>query len=403
VTKAALKKLVVVITAVRLVMAPTLAYAENTSNVPDAVQQQLDQLQQTLQKNATNNSASPAPNFQTPQMQAQDPTPPQSSDRSNKNGMAKAMAMLGAGMAFMSCAMLMKAAAEEEDPSTKALMQSMAMQQCGQGAQDMANAAQQDKDKNKLTQDSTPKMSQLSAANNQPTASKDNGGNTTPTIPTTPTDTSTDPAPTTPDAPVAKAPPSTPTNLVQQPLAAQGDAYSVPDAIDPAKLKFDESAKPTAVSANGNPGGGTLLDSPGGNRSPSGTEDDLKNKLPSNNEANGTAVGRKGKYDLIDPGSPGTGSDEASGGKAGGSDALSGMLSQLLGGGAMPEMMGFMSGGEMNDPAFRNKSSKPTINIFQFARKCYHRLSHADGRIRLRPPIGKAKGKPNDRIAEAAF
>lgn len=89
------------------------------------------------------------------------PNPPQQQqpqDRKDGAGAAAAMAAVGAAMAGMSCAMLLKQAQQEPDPSKAAMLRAQAMQQCAQAAQNAATAAQNNDSKDKLSMTDDPKV-----------------------------------------------------------------------------------------------------------------------------------------------------------------------------------------------------------------------------------------------------
>ncbi len=96
------------------------------------------------------------PEVALPQLPAVPAPPPPQPDRKDGAGAAAAMAAVGAAIAGLSCAMLLKQAEEEPDPSKKAQLQAQAMQQCAQAAQSAANAAQNKDSKDKLAAADSP-------------------------------------------------------------------------------------------------------------------------------------------------------------------------------------------------------------------------------------------------------
>ncbi len=111
----------------------------------------------------------------------------QDQDRRNGANAAMALGIAGAALAAASCAQLMKAAKETEDPTMKAMLQSKAMEQCAQAAQNAGSAAQNANQKDKLTFDNSPKLAQQNSlptgeAYTQP---EDSGSNTV-YVPTAP-------------------------------------------------------------------------------------------------------------------------------------------------------------------------------------------------------------------------
>ncbi len=345
---------------------PASVFAEVTD--PAA---QFQAMQAQLQSQLQNNNSPTNPGMPPiPTLNSQPVTPPQQpQDRAKNNGSANAAAIAGAAMAGLMCVMLMKQAMEAEG-SEKQMLMMMAMQQCAQAAQSAAAAGQNDKNKQQLTMDNTPKQSTL-AANPFPQTSdtpKDN-----PSVAQNPTPQEPTPTPSETPKPEVKKDDGVVTQL--GPVGPPINPFSVPAEIDAAKLKFDETAK--AGSDGGSNSTSTLVGrGPASSSSAAGAADKKE-------DAKGaTDSMRKGKSSET---ATSSGSDSESTSSKSGNDPFAGMLSQLMGGAGGPGGMPTMEGGDI--VAFPTKAGgKPSINIFQFASRRYKTYAYTDGRVKPRAP-----------------
>jgi len=326
------------------------------------------------------------------------PKPPE--DRADKNGAAKALAMAGAAFAMISCMDLYRQAAKAQDETEKALLKSMAGQQCSQGMQNAADAAKNDDSKSQLSQADAPKQAQLKTNPFQAPKSDTNDR----AIASTPTATPTDDTPTDSPTPteetkkeeVTKARPSDTGKEIPSEEKANKvlvDLTSTPGAIDGGRLGFDESAKPGSnlVGANGNnPLGPNAFFSLGS--APSAADlKKLREEAEAAEKSGRRARGGAGGADT-ESAAGGDAAATGAGGSASGSgkdDPFQGMLNQLMGGGPAAEAglagAGF-GGSEIVSPGGKNGASPKGPNIFEYANYRFRHLTYNDGRIKARVP-----------------
>ncbi len=335
---------------------------------------------------AESSNPSPSPAAQSTQIQpVQAPKP---ASRSSDSGQAKMMAMAGAAMAMTMCTQMMNEAQKARssgDQKSAQMYMMMAMQQCQQGAQSMANANENGKQKDDLQENQTPQMAQLSpqqapkydevqkpdlsALNATPTPSAD-----------TPSE---DPEVVKWDSPAIDNPNG---NALTPKVAKQGDETTIPNLINNAQLNGAETPKTfddgtaTAATPAMNTFAGFVR---------SGSSDDLKKKAA---EEAAPAPGRgeggsKGGGDSYADGSSPSGSGKE-GGSDGGGMNLTDMMSSMFGGGAQGAPgMGFAGQGLIDyTPAPVSAATGKRMNIFEAASELYkqsqgkrlkkYRLSH---------------------------
>jgi uncharacterized membrane protein YgcG len=297
--------------------------------------------------------------------------------------------MAGAAMAMLGCMDLMRQAQKEQDPTTKALLKNMAMQQCSQGMKDMADAAKNDNNADQLSQSDSPKMAQLQSSPFQDPGKDQTDKSTTQTPTTTASNDSPTPEPTpeTP-APTAKKPnPVDPSELSVAKNAPADLGTTDLKPTEPDKLKFDEAAKP-----GGNPlgtGTGTLTPNTfisQGGKAPSA--DDFKKvadnsaaareKRASGSEGGSAEGGSSDDNSYSGGGSKGSGSGEES--------SIQTMFGQMFGAAAPADAAAGISAGmqmaSLGAPGATG--DKPTSNIFQYATYRYRILAHQEERVHLR-------------------
>jgi len=309
---------------------------------------------------------------------------PEHTDRKKSQAMAAAMAAQTAAMQNMTCMMMMKEAMKSGG-SDKTMMMAMAMQQCAQAAQTMANAAENRKNEGKVEADPGKPASYKAGEFKAPAAQKDqatvdvgapsqSGGEEStpapdPVVAAAPDIPSFTPSPT----PVAagETPPPGTTGIVE--------LGGIPGTIETTKLGYDETGK-----SGNNPtpdrqlasGSSVATAKPGGE---AGVD-----KTPGNITSLGALGGRKKGGSAPEDAGGGSGGEEKSGD---GSSPLDAMLATLLGGGAAAEAGSDGSNGqELATMETDEKNAKPGPNIFEYATYRYKKVTYDEGKIKVRRP-----------------
>ena len=307
---------------------------------------------------------------------------PEHTDRKKSQAMAAAMAAQTAAMQNISCMMMMKEAMKSGG-SDKTMMMAMAMQQCAQAAQTMANAAENRKNEGKVEADPGKPASYKVGEFKPPAAQKDqakvdvgapsqNGGEESTPLP--------DPVVAAgPDIPSFTPPPS-PAPLEESPpptVAGKIELGGIPETIERAKLGYDETGK---SGANATPdrqlasGTSVATSKPG---------DAGGDKTPANITNLGPGGGRKKGGAPSDEGGS-AGGDEAKGGD--GSSPLDAMLATLLGGPPAAEAGPESNGQELAVLSNEQEPGKPGPNIFEYAAYRYKKVTYDEGKIKVRRP-----------------
>jgi hypothetical protein len=370
----------------------------STAALDSAISNLTSQVQKAQSPSSDNSSTDP--NSQNGGQSANSATPPPTltpsqpakssddSDRSGKNGAAQAAAAAGAAMAMMSCVMMMNEARKQNDPSMKSMMMMMGMQQCAQGAQDMANANQNGDGKNQLTADSTPKQAQLNTSpQKSPQASKDDPIS----LPaTTAQDDSSPEVPVgTPTSPKMASRPKDPTPPEEKHPEKPVDSFTQLSPIAPPKLSFDDNSKGDGTTPMpGNNGGFPAFFGASSNATP----EQLK-KAADEAAAKAAAEGSGKRLTKSDDGTAGGAAGASGGGeesgKGPGADPFEGMLGQLFGPKDGGEPLFLNGGGGAGDvvslPPTDQGTGKRGPNIFEYASYRYRVASYTEGKVRTRP------------------
>jgi len=327
---------------------------------------------------------------QPPQQPQQQPQ-----DRKDGAGAAQALAIVGAAMAGLGCAELLRQAAQTQDPSEKAQLRAMAMQQCSQAAQSAANAAKNGEGKEQMSSNNSPTGSQLNNNNKTAETPKEQKNETpqlpnfannetaqTPETPSEVADTNnTEPVqPQTFDqAPATADSGYTPT----QDYSASANSISTLQPIPKATVQYDEGNKSQTAADTKNP---NAVSSSG--FSNSGLSAEALKKL-AEQKAEGEADKKKKKNNGTESGEGSSGDhghDSASGGSGSGGGTASGsaedqgfsaMLSSLLNPGAGAPAGLAAGGGGAFATGFGGEDGKNRApNIFEYASYRYRKLSH---------------------------
>lgn len=317
----------------------------------------------------------------------------QASDRSDSAGAAQAMAAMGAAMSGVGCAMGMRAAQQEPDPSKRAMLMSMAMQQCSQAAQNAASAAQNGEQKSKL--DTPPAQSEPFKTpemevpkeddNDKPDLSKlfaqEKRSDTEDKSPS-----KVEPF----EQPkVEETKKSATAENKNQPIPNLKAATSVPNSMGNQTITAnrEEDEKGSSENNSGLRNMGTALAGRGS------ADDLLKQALAAastqQNQSNsgsrgarGSSVRKEGADSEGGAGSQGSfGGSEGDGGKS----PFDSFLAQMMGGGAGGSALGPSFGGGSDIVSLgKDKTGQPRLNIFQFASTVYSELSRSAYRVETR-------------------
>ncbi len=334
-----------------------------------------------------------------------EPAPQQPQDRKDGSGAAIALAAAGAAIAGASCAMLMKQAQEAATESERNMLRMMAMQQCSQAAQNLANAAQNEKGKDGLTSPQSPAGPQLKSDPQQQAQAK-----AEPTQSALPESSSEAIADVTPEM---DAPTETASGVVapevfngggtvipeEKVKVAGGPSSSTPKVIPKNGVEFNDDAKAGegSTTAFGQP---NFLGQSGAPNVPAGNKD-LKQLLSGDpREITGRKNGKEGGGDTHGDGSAGGGEKES---KSNEGD-MSAMLAQLMGGGPAG---GGDAGGPSNQVMNLKEFAKANggtgegedlPNVFQYAAYRYRQL---DQERAVRRPGDPNKATALDSVPEA--
>lgn len=310
-------------------------------------------------------------------------TPPPvdlSQGRKKKANGAQAMAIFGAVMAFASCAMMMAAAAKMPPGPERTMMMAQALQQCGQAAQNLANANQNEDAGNAVT--SQP--AQMPMIAKTPTLQVPRGNS--PRIPTFGGNNDPDPASPSNLPPVGdiKVPD------LKSPTKTGGTTVTAktPDDFDFPADTFDNAPKQLPVlqeAALGvNEGAGLGSSDPlGGSVFRSSLQSKLDGGVPETKEG---ATGPEGPGDRVRGGtaeSPPTSSGGADSSSSGDGKDKFNLANLLKGMNGEEESAG--PGTEVFGVLPKNKKDpKNRLNIFEYASFRYRRLTYEEGRIEPR-------------------
>ncbi len=315
--------------------------------------------------------------------------PPPPTDRKDGSGAAVALAAAGAAMAGLSCMMLMKQAQEATDESQKNMLMAMAMQQCGQAASNLANAAQNQKGKEGLTSPAVAQP-QLKTENAATPAAKEESQRPAPESVATPeavADAVSTPAPGQTSSGVVDksafdAKPASVVKTDTVKLAATPVA-NTPNLIPESRVGFDDQAKGGESAAASQAAGGGLLGlaAAGAATGPAGNAAGAKNLSQLLGGGDRRGGNKEAKGDTHGEGAGGSG--EAKSEKAGDMD-MNAMLAQLMGGGAgAATAADAAASGIINLKEFAsangNAENEALPNIFQYASFRYHGLKKEGG------------------------
>lgn len=306
------------------------------------------------------------PQLGAPQQQQQ----PQ--DRKEGAGAAAAMAAVGAAMAGMSCAMLLKQAQQEPDPSKAAVLRAQAMQQCAQAAQNAASAAQNDDSKNKLSMTDDPKVDLAykpevkDYRQSETKQAAANGAATSTEPPSEIADAGNDNAP---PVEVFDQGPNIDWTAGDGDSRARGESISQLKPIENPALTFDEESKAGGTT----PGAVTGPTTTSGFAMSGGFSNDALRQLASGTldavDVLKNGKGRKKSKLEVESHGDGAGGDSGHGHHGGGGEGgdVGSMLAKIMGGGG--EEGALQSGAQLAD-VHSGKSAavgKPAPNIFQYA------------------------------------
>ena len=318
----------------------------------------------------------------------------QDTERSNSAGAAQAMAAMGAAMSMMGCMMGMKAAQQEPDPAKKQMMMSMAMQQCAQGAQNAASAAQNGDQKKKLDaqppQNEPFKLPEMEAAKDDDSEKPDLSKLM---------------AKEERSASEDKGPPQV--EPFEQPkveekkssATAENKNSPIPPSVKPGKsVPNVMPAQTITADREGSEDNGSSdnsgVRSMGSALAGRGSADDLLKQAlasmnPQANPNNSPMVRSRGASVRKEGSDSESGNGGSSGGSsaegAGGNSAFDNFLAQMMGGGASGASVGAGFGGG-SDIVYlgKDKNGQPKLNIFQFASSVYSELSRSNQRVSFR-------------------
>lgn len=325
----------------------------------------------------------------------------QGSDRSGSAGAAQAMQAMGAAMAGMSCIMLLKQA-QEAPPDQKAMLQSMAMQQCAQAAQNAASAAQNGDQKKKLDETAPTNQAQPFQVTNelkQPEDSSSAVDLTKNSADPTSSDSNKD---TTPKPTPLEIPPQAGANKTDiasnkpAPEAPLVPGKSTPQLMDKDTITAKKDAKEDSSSS-----GDEASKQFGSAVAGKGSADDLLKKALAENGPvlpPGPMIRPEGGGKR-ENGAEGEGSGSGGGssnGETKGADPFDSLLAQMMGGqGAGTSLDMGVGGGTQILSLPKDKNGQPKLNIFQFATSVYSDLAHSRNRITMRPNKMAANSQRN--------
>jgi hypothetical protein len=324
----------------------------------------------------------------------------QGSDRSGSAGAAQAMQAMGAAMAGMSCIMLLKQA-QEAPPDQKAMLQSMAMQQCAQAAQNAASAAQNGDQKKKLDETAPTNQAQPFQAPEmkQPDDSSPAVDLTKNSADPTSSDSNKD---TTPKPTPLEIPPQAGANKTDiasnkpAPEAPLVPGKSTPQLMDKDTITAKKDAKEDSSSS-----GDEASKQFGSAVAGKGSADDLLKKALAENGPvlpPGPMIRPEGGGKR-ENGAEGEGSGSGGGssnGETKGADPFDSLLAQMMGGqGAGTSLDMGVGGGTQILSLPKDKNGQPKLNIFQFATSVYSDLAHSRNRITMRPNKMAANSQRN--------
>jgi len=301
-------------------------------------------------------------------------------DRKESQAMAAAMAAQAAAMQNISCMMMMNEAMKKDDK----MMMAMAMQQCAQAAQTMANAAENRKNKDKVEADPGKPASYKAGDFKAPQQAKDpesvdfaaaaaqnTSGESTiapdPEVATLPDVPSFMPSPTPAVAEATPAP-----VITGEPVPG-----GIPNTIERARLGYDETGKS---------GAGATPDRALGSNTSIATSKPGSDPQPVKGEnitSLGGQAGRGRKPSSIDDSAGSGGSEEKSGD---GSSPLDAMLATLLGGSQPSEAESASNGDQIAAVETAQENGKATPNIFEYATYRYRKVTYDEGKIKVRRP-----------------
>lgn len=314
----------------------------------------------------------------------------QDTDRSSSAGAAQALAGVGAAMSMMGCMMGMRAAQQEPDPAKKQMMMQMAMQQCAQGAQNAASAAQNGDQKKKL--DAPPPQAEPFKLPEMEVAKDDNGEKP---------DLSKLMAKEERAVSEDKGPPKV--EPFEQPkveekkssATAENKNSPIPPSVKPGKsIPNVMAAQTITADREGSEDNGSSdnsgVRSMGSALAGRGSADDLLKQAlasmnPQTNPNNSPMVRSRGssvRKDGSDSegGNGGTGGGGSADG-AGGSSAFDSFLAQMMGGAPGAGISAGFGGGSDIVYLGKDKNGQPKLNIFQFASSVYSEVSRSTERI----------------------
>ncbi len=305
---------------------------------------------------------------------------PAHTDRKQSQAQASAMAAMAAGMQQMSCMMMMKEAMKQEG-SDKSLMMALAMQQCAQAAQTLANAAENKKNSDKVDADPGKPASMKLGEFKAPQAQKDQSNIDN----SSGTSSASEGVAVAPD-PEVSSPPAIPSFVTPAPAIAQEtpapsiapniEMGGIPNTIERAKIGYDETGKSSsgpllerqlgtgssvATSKPGAEGTAKYADNVTG---PGGTS---KNRGLASSEANVASGGESEK-------------------SGDGSSPLDAMLATLLGGPPKAEEGPESNGQELANLSAGKENGKSGPNIFEYASYRYRKVTYDEGKIKVRSP-----------------